>query len=428
MMMRKLTVLVLLVPCCLYATAFVIPGAKGSASDSASTTTYGCFLNGLGKGTDTFTTEASAQTVFRTAGSLSKLTSYWISYDRASGTVKSRVAGADGNQTMSITGSGQFSDATNTDSVTAGTKYNFQVVTGSGGTTSAFAHSEVVFTPTTATTVLAKLGGSGATNYASNSTTWFMPPSALPQSNSAATEGQYKYTAKTAGTWRNLAVYVSANGRSSAGTFRSRKNTANGGQSASITASTTGLFEDTSGSDSIAVADLMSHSFTTGTGSGTTTIDQYDTEFQSSGNGLPLISSTGVNNGQSQSTSLTRYISPGTLQVSSTENDYKVDLNGTITASNMQVNVLSNSLTNTATFTSRKNAAAGGQSISVTSGTTGLQEDSSGTDSLVSGDYFNYRLVTVAGGTSIGYTMLSVLATLPAPAGGTTFRPRRIGQ
>lgn len=108
----------------------------------------------------------------------------------------------------------------------------------------------------------------GAINVAqaSNITRYFFP--GCGPISATATESQRQVKARVPGVCSRLHIKVTANDRPTS-TMRFRKNTANGTQSVTITASTAGTFEDLSGTDSLADGDLFNYSLQTGNG-GTT--------------------------------------------------------------------------------------------------------------------------------------------------------------
>jgi hypothetical protein len=87
----------------------------------------------------------------------------------------------------------------------------------------------------------------------------------------------------------------------------------------------------------------------------------------------------------------------GSKQLTETTVQFKIKATGTLR--NLFANFFVNDTTTAATtITTRKNTAAGGQSISIGAGLTGMFEDTSGTDSVVSGDLVNYQTAVAAGG------------------------------
>ena len=81
------------------------------------------------------------------------------------------------------------------------------------------------------------------------------------------------------------------------------------------------------------------------------------------------------------------------------------------TFSKANVYVLSNSLNGAATLTSRVNGGNGNISVTIGAGVTGLLQDLTHTDSLVSGDYFNWQLTCGGSTGSIILTYISCDAT-----------------
>lgn len=119
---------------------------------------------------------------------------------------------------------------------------------------------------------------------------------------------------------------------------------------------------------------------------------------------------TGVND------NLTRYFPPfGQLNANATETIYQALSRDTYTWKNLYVRVITNTITVAAgsVFRSRKNTANGNQVATYGSDETGVKEDTSNTDSIASGDVFNYSLVTQteAGTNTVTTTIISTLLT-----------------
>jgi hypothetical protein len=98
----------------------------------------------------------------------------------------------------------------------------------------------------------------------------------------------------------------------------------------------------------------------------------------------------------------------GYLYGVATENWDKCRIHDTLTAKNLYVGVVENTLNNSTTVRSRKNAANGNLSVSIPTGTTGDFEDTVNNDALASGNDYNYQVVT--GGTS-GLIRFSYIST-----------------
>jgi hypothetical protein len=114
-------------------TAVTGAGANtGTLTVSVASTTYFGSFGGAVFTAQGQTTEARAQTKMDVAGTLSNL--YAVMYTNGctnAPTLKSRVAGADGNLLVSLgTTTGTLSDSTHSDSVSTGALYCYTVITG----------------------------------------------------------------------------------------------------------------------------------------------------------------------------------------------------------------------------------------------------------------------------------------------------------
>ncbi|MCC7304765.1 MAG: hypothetical protein IT558_00740 [Alphaproteobacteria bacterium] len=189
---------------------------------------------------------------------LSNLQVYVSSNARTTNTVfTSRNNGADGNQTITF-GSGVtgfLEDTTNSDSVTAGNRFGLKRVTGTGtGTLTMNICGYKVVTD-----------GSGFPLFASgqmdDTSNYFNVPFGN-QGNYGATESVVTWPAAIALTVSKLAVSVSANSSSTDTAYKVRDNGSDGTVVATITASTAGVFRDTTHSDSIAAGETLNYSIT----------------------------------------------------------------------------------------------------------------------------------------------------------------------
>lgn len=176
-------------------------------------------------------------------------------------TIKSRKNGADGGQSISIpaTTTGFFEDTTNTDSLAAGDRVGFAIVTpaGSGSIT------------TTTGGFLAKSSTANKTPllgpYFSTLTTNALYLSLYGGSGVVTAEASAESRTPIAVVLSNMYVHVASNASTTTVTVVSRVNGANGNQSISISASATGLFEDTTNTDSLAAGDLFAYQVSTST-------------------------------------------------------------------------------------------------------------------------------------------------------------------
>lgn len=187
--------------------------------------------------------------------------------DTGTSTVRLRKNAGDGNNVVSIGAgaTGQFEDLSSDDSVAAGDEINLRIIaSGSSGSIS-FQSASVRAVPSTYhgllyTTVVA------GTAVGASLTRYFNLAGAIGVS---ATEADAQLKTRIAGTLRNFQVKSLSNSRSDSTTFNFRKNGSNGNQTISVGAGSTGIFEDTSNTDSVSDGDLICGAFTTGGGTGT---------------------------------------------------------------------------------------------------------------------------------------------------------------
>lgn len=371
-------------------TALPLVGAKTNTSMASSTT----FFRSLGigfAGSNTEIVEESVQIVFRTAGVLSLLGAHIVSNNRAASTYKSRINGADGTQTFSVGSSttGYFSDATHTDTIAAGDKGCASVTTGAGGTSFVEMQVTSIFTATTNSSVTWMTQGSqGVSDNVARYTGWGRDLIAN------ATEGAAQFKVRAAGTLVNLAADVSANTRDGAVTVRSRKNTANGGLLVSITASTTGFFEDNSNSDTLAVDDITNVSITGAGTAGTCTIRSVKATYTTTTSKAQFVGGT-LSMTVAQGT--TRYNAPTFADLSTTEANAQTILNVALTLSDLSARIQTNTASTTSTIKTRVNGADGTQAISIATTVTGYFVDATHTDAIGATDKINIVIDVPAG-------------------------------
>jgi len=340
-------------------------------------------------------TEANMQVTYRTAGTLSKL---WVKVQTNSvngnTTITVRKNAADGNMTVTFPASttGIMRDTTNTDSVAAGDKLNFKIVSaGSSGNIKFFAAS-TVFSATTNTAI--RHGGYPQYSPGFDSATYYFPIAGDPAAN--PTESNSKFDVNSAGTLKNLFVNVTFNARTSTTTIKSRVNGADGNLVVSIGAAATGIFEDTANSDTLAANDDVNFSLTMGAGAGES-IALYgpSVDIVTTTNKFHVITSyapaTGLGLGAGY-----HYIG-GTLQEAKTAvANAQIECNLYAKASNLFVNVVSNALTVATTIDLYLNGAATALTLSVGAGASGQFEDATNVVSLCPTDLLAYHVGNTA--------------------------------
>lgn len=212
------------------------------------------------------------------------------------------------------------------------------------------------------------------------------------------TETASQITYESAGVLSNLFIFVATNTVSAASTFRTRKNIANGAQSTSITASTTGIFEDNANTDSVVAGDEVNYSLVTGATGTSMTISQMATLFTATTNTTKKHASV-VAGGSFSTASTTVFVPTAGVHITPATTEanvqYKSRIAGTI--NNFFVHISSNARTATTTVFSRKNTANGNLTVSIGSTATGFFEDLTHSDTIATGDLINRAFTTGAG-------------------------------
>src|SRR6266496_2509238 len=403
-----------------------IPAIHGWSNNvvnsSVNTTTYAS-LFGAGSYD---TTEVNSQLIYRTAGRFSNL---WLmlSFNTVGGTstftfMKNTVAG---NQVVSVGASatGKFEEVTHSDNIVAGDKIDIKFVPGAATGTHTMTACSMLFLPSTAALTSSKLSFEQSADLTGGSVTSYFPLSGTNDNALASqtTETSGKVNIGTAGTFRNLAIKILANTCNSASTMTMRKNGSDANLTLSIGSTATGIFEDLTHSDSVAVGDdYYNKIITGGTGAQLLSVVYHAVEFENTM--LTGLLSTGSTGGQVFNTSTTIPLGisnslAGGLN-ETTEVNLKSRISWPVNFSQMTVWVLTNAITAASTFTFRKNAANGNQTVSITASTTGAFTDTTNTDSSIGApDLINYRLVTGATGTTmtIASTSISYAFALAVP-------------
>ena len=318
----------------------------------------------------------------------------------ANTTYTNRRNSAGASQTVTATASttGEFEDVSNTDTVAATEKYDYRIVAGATGTNIAIVLYSMLFAATTDTVSI-----TGARTIATQSvasTTNFFQIGGLATGTNT-TEANAKTTQRKAGTMSHTCATVSTNTRAQASTARGRLNGANGALVATITGNTTGNYQDTTHSDTIAVADDWCFAYTTGTSTGNLAVQQSKVSFTSTNNDGVI--NGGNTAGVTQNVNITRFYQYGSNPTAATTENAFVQMKArdTFTLSQLTIFASANTVTADSTLTSRKNAGAGSLTVTITNNTAGVFSDTVNTESDVSTDDINTQLVTGATGTSV---------------------------
>jgi hypothetical protein len=335
-------------------------------------------------------------------------------------TIRSRVNGANGNQSLAIPSGagGVFRDETGEDILEVGDKICIQSVPGSGSTGT--------FTPSimmmmvevqNLSEIQCLVGGHSQVSIASASSTLYAEP--FGSSANYATEANGQLKIKKAGTFKHIQAYLSANARTTITTLRSRKNEANGNQSVQIPGGGSARWEhDPARDDSFAVDDRFNLAFTTGTGAETLSYTSLLAYFTNPNRDWPSVNQRA--SGSINNANVVMYYSllGGRMNFDSGETPLQLKLPRALDYSFLSIYVATNSLTASSTLRFRKNGANGNQSLAIPAGSGGWFTDLSGEDSCVADDLIDAQMTTGTTGTSITINAIVVWVHTPgAPAG-----------
>ena len=362
-------------------------------SSTASITFIEYLPIGNGSGVSSLVDEADRETRWRTAGTFSNLGGHVISNTNNGTTVMTfRKNSVNGNGTISIGASatGHFEDISNTDTVAAGDDVTFEIdgTAGSSGNQSCF--NKVSFEPTSGEDYSQK------TMIAMQNVSTNLFAHLYGSINNSENNSQFK--SKIVGTMDNLYVLVSDNANTGTTTFVTRKNDGDGNLTVSVTTTATGLFEDTTNSDSFVVDDELALEIDpAGTGNITsyggmdivsTNYSQYSTRGNTVGDGVTSYRSLAATQ-HSDETVRQRFV-----------NKQNFDL--------METKITANSLNVTWTLVSRVDLADGNMTVSVTAAATGDFQDITNTDDVADNAGFNYKDSSPSGSGTISLATITV--------------------
>jgi hypothetical protein len=376
-----------------------IVAAGGSGTSTANTTQ---FESVVGEHNAPTATEAEAEVVFRTAGTLSKLGVRLSTNGITGNTVFTvRKNGADTGMTVTFGSSvtGYQEDLTNTVSVSAGDKICLKSVPGGATGTFLIRIISLCFVATSGDAVQI-LGNYQSNAIAAASTTRYYPLNGRFANTS--TEASTKVRQRTAGTYAKLMIYVSANARTNNTTFKSRKNGSDGNLSITIGAGATGVFEDTSNSDTVVPGDDYNLATTLGTGTESITYTVCKIEFTSVVEMKGILETANTGSSADIAANTTTYLPIGGSSINTTDTNAKRRIrNGKILIDNLHVYVSTNTVTADSTVTLMVNGVATTLVATITNATTGLFVDTSHVITAGAVDDINLKVVTGASGTSL---------------------------
>lgn len=344
--------------------------------------------------------EAQTQVVCRTAGIIGGLSVNVMAnaFTLATLTIISRKNGANGNQSVTVLAGTTviFSDLVNTDSLASGDTYNVQITASALGLNTATLKSiSMYFKATEAHSIQYAATNDGSPGVTASTQHFCCISGDL---GGGTDENAEKQEFDVPGTARRLAAGVSQNTRSTSTVITLRINGANGNQSITIPAGTTGFFEDTTHSDAIAIGDDVCFGILTGSGGGTIGPRAVTFVFDSpTTNASNAFAATFGGEAKNAVQTLNSCIAGMISNTSASEAQVQQNPNFAFKCSNLKCYVTSNPFTASSTLKIRKNGSDGNQSVTIPAGTTGLFKDTTNQDSFSSTDKIN---AAWSGGTS----------------------------
>lgn len=353
------------------------------------------------------TIEARSQATFNTAGgTFSNGGVYVVANDvTLASTVRLRVNAVNANPNISITASttGLFTDFTNTSTISATDKVCWSVVIPSVAGAHAVDISTIFCQFASATNTYQKFI-SGSRNSPTYGDTAVNYCNLGDEFNFGTTEATVQNKFRSVGTISNGLCFLATNTRTTDMTIKSRINGVDGTIAVTITASTTGLFQDTTHSDTIAVGDLVNMSIQGVAGSGSGVFTLLGMEYSTTTGKSELFANSNVARTYNASTT---YFFPTTgsaltSALGTTEAQLQCKAGFASTVSNLKINVTANLAATDDTFDFRINGVSSALTVPVTALTTGLFEDTTHTASVIINDLINYRLVVgITAGTTV---------------------------
>lgn len=218
------------------------------------------------------------------------------------------------------------------------------------------------------------------------------------------TESSAQQVWRTGGTFSNLWCLVSANTLAVASSWvvRTRKGAVNGNQVVTYGSSATGTQEDVTNTDAVTAGDLWNYSGVTATDAGhQVTVQSVAMLFTATSNTVKRFGQGGGTTINSDNNTFFASLSYDGQGANTTEINVSQGFSTAGTLKNAMVKPASNARTTSTAFHSRKNTSGNGNlTMSVTAGSTTVQEDTSNTDAVSVNDTWNWSIVYQSDGTN----------------------------
>ena len=295
-----------------------------------------------------------------------------------------RINNGDGNQTLTINGTGEFEDTSNTDSLVSGDEYCLESDDSAQGHNDSWTCEAFQVTFDAATDVPHQ--PRAVVGYTADVSALTIAGSINP----TTTESEHEYTNRSARQFRDLRAWAKTHTSSSDPVISVRKNLVN--TSLAVTITGTGEFVDTSNTaDFVAGDEVNFKASDVATGPSITAIStEQDATASICMAGRAIWSFP----------TITTYFTPSSRAQSTSEAAVEIEAEDDATIQNLYINCLTH--IETRTIRSRKNQSNGNLSVSITG--TGIFEDLVNSDTLVAED--DMAIVQEAGTTGLnGYAM-----------------------
>jgi hypothetical protein len=338
----------------------------------------------------------------------------------ATSNIRLQKNGSNANLNVAITAgnTGWFEDISNTDSIADNDLLNWALVAGTGTGSVTFETIHATIDTTSGNYPLTAYGWAATTPPGpSAGNTYYFTLNGAQAASMLTAEANAKCKMRCTGTWGNIQILARSNSVSVSSTYRSRKNGANGNQSVSIPATTSGLFEDGTNTDTIADGDEINTQLVIPAGSGSFTADCGGSMFTATENATDLWTCNTNSNTRTSSTA-TEFIGlVGSGNRLATEANANVKWKFAATLSKLRVLVTSAS-GNVTDFTLRKNGADTSLKISTIVSTTGWYEDATNSVSFAVDDLACIKVSAASSATVVWYNAAVKCVITDGVAGG----------
>lgn len=336
------------------------------------------------------TVEAEAEFIARTAWTLSDMfISVGSNTITASTAIRSRVAGANGNLSVTVPAStnGEFEDTTNTDSISSGNAVNWQLVIGSTGTSLGILTARALVEDASGDVAPYCVGTGGFGMQ--RSVTRYQPLNGESLFEPQPLEAEFKH--QVAFTSSDLRVYVSSNAVSDPITCTAFPDGLVGNQIITIPADTAGAFVDTTNTDSVPADRFMQWEWIAGMGAHDD--GQCIVETTESHSDSPTRASIawGQQRGATAGAIEQSVIAGGLRILSQPETSIDVSLGLAYDADNFYTHINANSADASTVVVLRVNGADGNLTVTIGSSATGDFQDTTNADALLATDKVNMQ-------------------------------------